>query len=344
MDILYVSDDNYTENTYSEEVHIVYASDDAFSEILGISLISLFEKSKDTEKILLYIFDNNICEKNKKRIEYICKQYGRELPHWIYAQNICEKISLEVVTDRGSLSQYSRLFIASSLPSDVERVLYLDCDIIFNHSVSELWKLNIQGKTVAAALDAFSKYYRRNLGLEPNDVIFNSGVMLIDLVKWREKQIETKLLQYLCSKNGKVQQGDQGVLNAVLSKDTYCFEPHYNAVTYYFDFTYQEMLTYRKPPEFYRYEQVQRAVDNPTIIHFTTSFLSSRPWINGCQHRYVDVWKKYKMMSPWAESRLWENNKKGYLYLLIRIMPKKLMVCLVGFLHAYLRPITYSLK
>ena len=172
--------------------------------------------------------------------------------------------------------------------------------------------------------------------------MFNSGVMLVDLDKWRKDDIEGKLLSFIKSKNGRIQQGDQGALNAVLSKETYCFEPKMNAVTIYFDFTYDEMMTYRKPPEFYTREQIEEAVSNPVIIHFTTSFLSHRPWVEGCQHKYVDEWIKYKKKSPWAEEKEWKyrNSKglKGVYIALIKRVPRKAMIYISGLLQAYGRP------
>lgn len=324
------------------EAHIVYASDDGFSEILGISLTSLFENSKDMERIVVYILDSGIREENRKKLEIVCKQYGRCLPVWIPAKNIREELSIDVAVDRGSLSQYARLFLSSALPKELKRVLYLDCDILINHSIRELWNLDLHGKTIAALMDAFSKNYRININLRPDDMMFNSGVMLIDLDKWKEQKIEEKLMEFIVKKNGKIPQGDQGALNAVLSHDTYCFEPYFNAVTIYFDFSYDEILIYRKPPKFYNREQIRKAVDDPTIIHFTTSFLSRRPWVEGCKHKYVGEWMKYKKLSPWADDELWAYKKltglKGFYITVTHYLPRRFMVHVSGLLQAYGRP------
>lgn len=237
---------------------------------------------------------------------------------------------MEVKVDRGSLSQYARLFVSSDLPTDFDRVLYLDCDILIVKSIRELWNLNLHGKTIGALMDAFSKYYRANIDLQPSDIMFNSGVMQIDLKKWKEQKVEDKLLKFIEFKNGRIQQGDQGVLNAVLSYETYCFEPRFNSVTIYHDFNYEEMLIYRKPAgEFYGREEVSKAVDDPSIIHFTTSFLSKRPWVVGCQHRYVDVWMKYKAMSPWEDAPLWDDNTgkiKKITVEMLKLLPRGVMI------------------
>lgn len=322
--------------------HIVYASDDGFAEILGVSLVSLFENSRDMREIRVYVLDSGISEHNRERIEEVCIRYQRTLPVWLKARNIAEELGMRVAADRGSLSQFARLFVASDLPADLEKVLYLDCDIIFCQSVSLLWNLDMHGKTIAALNDAFSRHYRANIGLEPEDVMFNSGVMLINLSRWKEQKVEERLLKFIEGKQGKIQQGDQGALNAVLSHDTYCFHPRFNSVTIFYDFNYREMLIYRKPAgKFYTEEQIHEAVENPVVVHFTTSFLSKRPWMKGCQHRYCDRWRKYKEMSPWKDEPLREDNRPGWKKTGIKVfkmLPRRLALYIAGAAQAYWRP------
>ncbi|MEG0216276.1 MAG: glycosyltransferase family 8 protein, partial [Hungatella sp.] len=298
-------DDGMMEDKRSDTAHIVYASDNHFVEILGVSLVSLYENSQDMEDIIIYILDSGIMEENKQKIETICLNYRRKLPQWIRAKNINEELSMGVEADRGSWSQYARLFISSVLPEHLQRVMSLDCDLLIMRSIKEFWELDMHGKTIAALMDAFSKSYRVNLGLQPDDIMFNAGVMLIDLPQWKEKKVEEKLLSYIAGKKGRVQQADQGALNAILSRDIKCIEPYFNSVTILYDFSYEEMQVYRKPPQFYTREQVKRAVEEPRIIHFTTSFLSRRPWMEGCRHRYVGEWLRFKAISPWKDEPLW---------------------------------------
>ena len=340
---------NGSENLHgSNDLHIVYASDDEFAEILGVSLTSLYENNKDMEQIHVYALDSKISEENKKKLSSVSRTYGRSDIQWIPAKDISEELNMDVVVDRGSLSQYARLFVSSVLPADLERVLYLDCDIVINQSLDELWNLDMHGKTIAALKDAFSKWYRANIDLKPTDIMFNSGVMLIDLKRWKDQKIEKRLMKFIASKNGRIQQGDQGALNAVLSHDTYCFEPRFNSVTIYYDFSYKEMMVYRKPPEFYTEAQVKEATENPVIIHFTTSFLSRRPWIEGCLHRYVGEWMKYKDMSPWTDAPLRKYKKatgvKGIGIKLAGKLPRKLMITVTGIAQAYGRPVMNKIK
>ena len=325
--------------------HIVYATDDNFAEILGVSLVSLYENSKDVDDIIVYVLDSGISDENIKKLKSLPKKYSRSDLSFIKATDISKELSMNVNLDIGSLSQYARLFVSSVLPAKLDRVLYLDCDIIINKSISELWNLDIKGKTIAALKDAFSKQYRKNIDLEPDDIMFNSGVMLIDLDKWRRENIESKLLEFIRKKNGKIQQGDQGALNAILSKETFCLEPRFNSVTIFYDFSYEEMMVYRKPVDFYPREEIELAVREPSIIHYTTSFLSKRPWYKDCEHRYVAEWFKYKDISPWSDKPLWTEKKKngikGLYVSLCNKMPRKLIIGFSGILQAYGRPLVY---
>lgn len=332
-----------------KELHVVYAADDKFAEILGVSLTSLYENNKAMEQITVYVLDSGIRDENRKKLESLSERYHRKELQWIEAKDITKELGMEVAVDRGSLSQYARLFVSSVLPKHLKRVLYLDCDIIIAQSLEELWKLDMHGKTIAALKDAFSKWYRMNIDLEPNDIMFNSGVMLIDLKKWKEQKVEEKLLKFIEGKHGKIQQGDQGTLNAVLTHDTYCFEPRFNSVTIFYDFNYKEMMTYRKPPKgFYTEEQIKEATEHPVIIHFTTSFLSRRPWVEGCQHQYLSEWEKYKKLSPWKDESVWKYKKLGgirgwYIEIIDRI-PRSVTMGLSGVLQAYGRPWIIRLK
>lgn len=332
------------ENEFNpSEAYIVYASDDGFAEILGVSLLSLYKNSQDMDAVHVYILDSGISPLNRSRIEEVARQYHEPMPVWIEARDISKEVGMSVAMDRGSLSQYARIFVSSDLPDELERVIYLDCDIIIAQSISELWNLDMHGKTMAALNDAFSRYYRKNIDLEPEDIMFNSGVMLINLNRWREREVEKNLLKFISDHKGKIQQGDQGALNAVLSHDVYCFHPRFNSVTIFYDFTYHELYVYRKPAgEYYTEAEIKEATEHPVIIHFTTSFLSRRPWVKDCHHRYCELWRSYKAESPWRDEPLREDNRPSWKLKGTKIfkkLPRGLAMHIAGFLQAYGRPI-----
>jgi lipopolysaccharide biosynthesis glycosyltransferase len=60
-------------------MNIVYASDDNFAEIMGVSMLSLFENNKDESEIVAYVLDSDIKDDNREKLESLAKQYGRQL-------------------------------------------------------------------------------------------------------------------------------------------------------------------------------------------------------------------------------------------------------------------------
>lgn len=326
---------------------VVYASDDNYAELLGISLISLFEKSLIAEDMSVFVLDSGISLENKKKICVVAQRYNRNV-FFIEAVNIEEILSIDVQTDRGSISQFSRLFLGTLLPENVHKVLYLDCDTLINNSIYELFETDMNGKVIMALADAFSNKYNKNVGLNDDIVMFNSGVMLIDLDLWKKNNIEFKMLEFLKNRNGKIQQGDQGVLNAVLAGNVLFFDAKYNCVTYYVDFNYDELMTYRKPNSswYYSEKQISDAIENPSIIHFTSAFSSIRPWFEFSNHYFKDKWYEYKENSPWRDCALRKKKKNilsNFVLFLYKKMPRNFSVGIAGILQAYIRPFINSL-
>lgn len=321
----------------SKKYNVIYAADNAFCGIMGVSIISLLENNKNAQEIDLTILNNGISKNNKEKINKLVQQYGRAKPNWVNAINIEEKIGMRISKDRGSLSQYSRIFLNNIFDINIKRVLYLDCDTIVDGPISDLWNLNLGDNVIGALKDAFSRYYRRNIGLAPNDLMFNSGVMLIDLAKWRKYEIEEKVMNFIVQHKGRIQQGDQGVLDAVLSKYTYAISPRYNFISVFTDFSYEQMLIYRHPVNFYDKHEIEIARNNPIIIHFTSSFLTSRPWEKGCKSIYLDKWLKYKSRTPWKKMKV-QNEKHSILKKVYETLPKKISLRILSVFQVYLRP------
>lgn len=318
------------------KAHIVYSADERFAPMLGVSLVSLYENSRDMDEIALTLLDGGIGPENRARIEAVSRAYGRSAPRWVPAPNVADVLGMPVSANRGHPAQYARLFLARAVEGD--RALYLDSDVMLRASVRSLWNLDLKGRTVAALLDAYSRAYRANIGLTPREGIFNYGVMLTDLAKWRREGVEARILDVIRRNRGDVEMSDLGALNAALSRDTLPLSPRFNAVTIFFDFDYREMLRYRKPPEYYPEAEVRLATADPAVVHFTGSFLSARPWEADCRHPFADEWLRYAAMSPWDPFPL-RACKKRLGARLLGSLPRPLMLLLAGMLQAYARPL-----
>ena len=321
--------------------NIVYATDDTFAPVLGTSLLSLLRNNKEAKKINFFILDSGISKENKFRIEKICDNFINASLKWIEIESISKKIGIDVKNDRGSFSQYSRLFIGDALDNSVERVLYLDCDTLILSSLKDLWNIELKGNIIAALKDAFSKYYRKNINLVNDDLMFNSGVMLIDLKAWRDNKIKEKAISFIRQRHGKVQQGDQGVLNSVLSNKTFALDPRYNLVSIFYDLDYREIKLYRSPVNFYSERIIAKAKENPVILHFTSSFYSIRPWFKNSNHQCKKIWLKFYQETPWKNQPLQieMSKKKKLINILFEYGLKDTILLGAGVFQKYVRPL-----
>jgi glycosyl transferase, family 8 len=86
-----------------------------------------------------------------------------------------------------------------------DRVLYLDSDIIVTGELTSLFLIDLKGHSIGAVDDVYA-YEGRKSG-------FNSGVLLMDVAKWKEHSIVNSLLELAAGQNQAVHLGDQSILN-----------------------------------------------------------------------------------------------------------------------------------
>lgn len=315
-------------------MNIVYASDNNFAEMLGISMISLFENNRGCSEIVVYILDDKINEDNKAKLLSVAEKYSRE----IYFLDISRiDVPESVQSARWSKSAFTRLFMRRILPKNITKVLYLDCDMIVMKPLEKMYETDIEKYTFAGTRDCISKSYLENIALDNGDIYCNSGVLLINLERWNESDF----MHFFDRYNSVIKYPDQDIINGVYSKKMMKLDLKYNCYTALYDFSYKDLMTFRKPSMYYSEAEVNEAKAHPAIVHFTTSFLSLRPWVEGCRHPYVGEWLKYKAMSPWADVPLRRDDRSGKKKLAVKIyraLPNGLAVGIAGALHAWIVP------
>ena len=312
-------------------MNIVYATDNNFVDVLCASIKSLYTTNSDLN-LNLWIIADNVFEKNKEKVNNLSKQYAQKEINWI--ENI--EIPFRLHLDRGSISSFSRLFLGSVLPNTISEILYLDSDIIVMNSLKSLLNIDFGNKILYGVNDTFNKEYKKVLDIPIDKDMFNAGVMFIDLEKWRNNNIEEKLLQVIQKFNGTILQGDLGVLNAVLYNSFGVLPPEYNYMPIFEDMSYEEMITFKKPINYYSKEEIQEARDRIVLRHFTTSFLSKRPWQEGSTVAHIEQFKKYYEGSYNAV-------KESLLLKVFQKLPKKSAVFLLGFIQSKIRPKLYRI-
>lgn len=305
---------------------VAYSSDDNYAQHVGISMLSLFENNKKYNEIVVFIIDNNIGLENKKKIFKIGEQYKRKIK-FIDFDKFRNKLNLDIGNSI-SISLYCRLMLASMIGNEFDKVIYFDSDSVILESLDELWNLNLDDYYVAGVLDTVAKGAKLKIGLKEKDNYVNSGMLLINLKRWRKDNIEEKFLDFIKEHNGNVYHHDQGVINGVLNKKILIINPKYNCNSNFYIFKVEEIKDIYMINDYYSQQEVNEAIDNPIFLHYTPGFFN-RPWMNNCKHPLKKEYIKYKELSPWKQSDLFTDNRKWkikFLVFLYYILPKKAFI------------------
>jgi lipopolysaccharide biosynthesis glycosyltransferase len=281
---------------------VVYSTDDNYAQHTGVSIISLFENNKDINKIMIYIIENDISQSNKNKLQAIINDYGRAIQFVDFAV-YKKKLQLNLLTPI-SLSSYGRLFIADMLPPDINTVVYLDCDIIVTQTLKEICEESIEPYYLAAVEDSIADDIKASVGMDIVRRYINAGMRVINLKKWRAENLQERFIEFLKMYNGAVTHHDQGVINGCLNKNIKILHPKFNAMTPLFTMSRKNIIKYYHiTGEYYTQQDINEAIKNPVLIHFTAGF-TCRPWEMGCSHPKRDLYRKYLEKSPWKDYKL----------------------------------------
>ena len=305
---------NYS-NGQTFQMNILFSSDDNYVRHMGVAMISILQHSRDVNKIRFYVINNHISLINEEKLKLLVGEYENAEIVYIPFESIEKQLHLNLSWPI-SLSSYARLFVGEVLPVEVERVLYLDCDVVVNGPIFDLWNTDLNGKCIGAIQDTIPSRTKASIGLSPKQPYFNAGVLLIDLKPWREYNIGKKCLNFIDSYSGCVTHHDQGVLNGVLNGQWKRLSLKYNVMTIHYMMSQSNIHRYYKDEApFYDVIEINEAIKKPIIVHFTPSF-TSRPWEENCCHPLRDCYSRVLAISLWSDSLLMRDMTPWYVRLI----------------------------
>lgn len=123
------------------------------------------------------------------------------------------------ISDRYPPEMYYRLLAARYLPQNLDRILYLDPDMIILGSLQELYELPLGEEYFYAAATHLKEFWRKinekRLDLPEEGIYVNSGVLLMNLAVLREKQQEEEIFSYIRTHEKALWLPDQDIISAL---------------------------------------------------------------------------------------------------------------------------------
>lgn len=251
-------------------INICFACDDNYAKLCGVSIASILNKAKDSDDLNFYILDYLISEKNKAKFEHLKKIKDCDINFFKIDDERFKNLYLPEKKGYLSIAAYLR-FVISSLFRGIDKILYLDCDVIATTSLEELYNTDIEDFYAAMVKDTSSEENCERLQFKNDEIYYNSGVILMNLKKWREDNLEQTLFST-------IDEGldDQDILNIAMKGKIKTLEPKWN---------WQGKAKYYPKGEKY-----------PNLIHFITAY---KPWRTGSRRGYNKEYFKNLKLTPW---------------------------------------------
>jgi lipopolysaccharide biosynthesis glycosyltransferase len=203
-------------------INIVICANDDYSDYAAALVTSILENAKSRNSVYIHLFNRQSDSVLIKRLQKIVSRYGARIEEYHLLEAAYRQLPAK---DYKSLDAYSRLFAPRMVQGDPARLIYLDIDTIVRTDLQDLVTLDLKGNTIAAVRD---KEYEDGEGKSP---LFNSGVMVIDVKRWKERKIEEQvLLEIRHSQGGIVPLADQDDLNEILHSDWLELPLNWNAM------------------------------------------------------------------------------------------------------------------
>lgn len=200
----------------SDSINIVLASDNNYAQHVAIVAASILCNTQ--AKVCFHILSDGISQQKVDLIQRTIDSLGGQLSVYDLSSYQC----FDNLFTSGHISKaaYFRLDIANILPMDVDKVIYMDVDLLVLQDIAELWKCDLQGKPLAAVPDygimaskRLMKQKHQVLGISMDSLYFNSGVVIMDLKKWREHNYAEQVIKLAAE--GDLPHHDQDALNKV---------------------------------------------------------------------------------------------------------------------------------
>ena len=301
--IEYKNSESQLNTEYSADpIVLVCASDNNYAMPLAVMVRSVIENLGSDRLLELFIIDGGINPRKKQKVMQSI-QDKRITVKWLKPQtNLLTGLKGHWYI---TTAMFYRLLIPDLLP-DLSKAIYLDTDLIVNTDLGKLWNTDLGENYLAAAQELYSVEIEKELPhtdplppvagdqdadtCNPTFKAFNSGVLVINLEKWRQQNLGLKIIRYLVEQRpyGRTTDGDG--LNILLRNQWLPLDPRWNQTPGIFEYK-----AWKNSP--FSEADFLNILNNPYIIHFAHP---GKPWNTYGRHPSEALFYTYLDKTKWA--------------------------------------------
>jgi len=205
-----------------KDIHVALAFDERFWPAAFATIRSVCLTSRRRKDLVFHLCYPGLSEEAKVYFDKITDECGAKIMHHDIEKNDTYQHFAQTLPHTKYISAvtYARMVFDRIISSDVQRLIYLDCDILVRAPIEELSATDLEGHPIGAVKDAHALRFSNGTDvasdwdlLDPADPYFNAGILVIDLAAWRKMDMVEQLL--LLEKEGKMPRliNDQQILN-----------------------------------------------------------------------------------------------------------------------------------
>jgi lipopolysaccharide biosynthesis glycosyltransferase len=263
--------------------HIAMTGTADYISHMGVVMKSVVQYNPDLP-ITFHFFVNELTEKEKENLEMEAAESRSRIYVHIVDDDAFETLLL---SDRIAAFFY-RFLIPPAVEGMIDRVLYLDGDMMCRGSLKELADMDLDGYAAAVVSDRLENLQIQRVHTKR---YFNAGMMLINVKQWKEDQLFDAVVlkaQQNVEKAGKrLSHHDQDIQNILLDGKVIFLPKKYN---YLYNLDRQSL--FKKQP-------VNEPYENQSIIHFAGH---AKPW-----HSWVQQWPVVQEYAALQGRTPWKN-------------------------------------
>lgn len=250
------------------KIDICTTIDDNYTKYCATVMVSILENKAQDDEPVFHIVHGGLKPENIEKLSKLGDVKFYKVDDSLFTPYLRKaKLSWPAAT-------LYRLKLTSIL--DLDKVIYLDCDIIVTSSLKSYFEQDVEGFALAAVPDVGYLPYMKRLNIPEEYFYFNAGSILMNLKQFRKEGIEEKLFDCLSEIWQEAEFGDQDVLNKTLYKNVKQLDKRYNYIPLLVDMYKTDGFDISK---------------EISVIHFA----GMKPWEKAMKgYLREEFWKYYK--------------------------------------------------
>ncbi len=281
-------------------INVCLATDKNYIQHAGAVIASILKHAAPEDELAFYILHEELTEQELKKIRAL-----KAIRPCTFKFIVPELDNFQELKAHKYIS-HAALFTLQlpNLLPDVNRLIYVDCDLVVVTSLRELWETDIGDAIIGAVADYNSdlEEKQKSIGCE-GFVYINSGAFIFNLDLARKNNTVASFLDTAADLKERATLLDQDVINAALKGKIYVLPLKWNLSTGYFKRKYEV--------QYYSDKEIIEAVKNPGVLHFSGK---KKPWSwRRCRHAFWFEYFKAIKNTPWG-SAYWSGIIKKVLF------------------------------